>query len=615
MAGSTEIIRMASQDEDAEFTSSQLTFFDTVCEEHLSSAEKSHTSAQDESNDNATKRVCLSKTKDTTDTTIKPVKITLNQDQQFVFDEITQKDISLACLIGEAGCGKTQTARSLVEYYENLHEKEALQLQAELKNIHITKDRKDTIKLLLCQRPVSCISGTWSAATIIYAYGTTPHSGLGFKIGAEEFEGVRFLNNVGPGFFQKDAGTPDLNKYIFQTISRLTKAFNGGLTLPKIVMIDEVCAMTAEMIDLVVYLILKVARNMINKHALPLSFLPKILLIGDPLQLPAIIKDDSTLRPFYESNIIKHVFQSENVYYYKHNLRILHVNDKLSSLLTELRLGKQLSVTNMRYLYSFVRKLPSTSILQRFLVSGRRKQISDHNDVCMQTLRKRCLTKRFVVFTRSVTKPDTFKTLSQEEQYLLNSQCEQFMATYDESIRLCIGAKVWFIRKVNSFLPGQQYYVVGHTFLDEKDKDQKSALILRLVSNTTKEEEESMFDNDVNLPYKRGDIVCSMYTFEIGHAACKSTIFVECMPLEICFGTTTHKLQGVSIEDGIIVQADLDSLWMFSQLYVILSRMKNIDNLYLYGSLRSGLSRHDKGTIEIATRARTIMDKKQRFSA
>ena len=356
-------------------------------------------------------------------------------------------------------------------------------------------------------RKVAKLASTGMAATLIG--GQTLHSFFDFGIASSMEE---------------------LQKSKKLTIPRKVKRLLQAIDL---IVIDEISMVSAELLD------------MVRLRLLQSDFKGRVMVVGDFLQLPPIVKGElhfafeaeSWERFEFTKVVLDKIYRTDDADFIEllHHVRFGHVDECIHNALNE-----------------FIKPIPSDLREFTFLF-GKNASVAYHNRIQLDFIDEELVTKEAEVVIHD-------KSVQERE-------IERFFedARIDKELHLKLGAPVLFTRNSWNYFNGERGIVVkiddeavyvrksgGSVVKLEKQKQSKTKWVEKEIEGKLDMVEEELF---------------SVYQY----------------PIKLAFAITIHKSQGMSLEDLII---EPNEIFAPSQFYVALSRAKNPSRLTLIAPKR-----------------------------
>ena len=325
----------------------------------------------------------------------------------------------------------------------------------------------------------------------------------------------------------------DFNYHLRKVRSRKKVLQNWKST--NVLIIDEVSMMSARFFELLNYLGKKIRKNENPFGGIQLVF------SGDFYQLPPVSKDKRNIdncKFCFESSEWNTVFPKM----YQLTKIFRQNNPIFTKILNEIRIGR-IKRSTVRLLEE--RKIPyeKTSDIVPTILLPSRKTVDDIN-----THEHNKLSEVGSKIFRMETTMPTFYTENTSEQNVF-TEIELFKGSniYNEQLEIRIGDQVICTRNISeSIVNGSRGIVV----------DIEEFPIVEFMNGNRQE----------------------IKPFDIPHESIKGLVFRQ-IPLHYAWALTIHKCQGMTLDLCIM---DIGSnIFEYGQTYVALSRVKNLDGLYL----------------------------------
>ncbi len=353
-------------------------------------------------------------------------------------------------------------------------------------------------------KKVAKLASTGMAATLIG--GQTLHSFLDLGI-ASDIETL-----------QRD-GKFELKKKIQKLISSMS-----------LIVIDEISMVSDTLFD------------MIRLRLSQANFKGAILVVGDFLQLPPVVRG---------KNEVKFAFESKSWQEYQfEKIELTHIyrtDDKnFIELLNHIRFGV-IDETIHNHLNSYIKPIPHDLHDFTFLF-GKNSSSIRHNKKQLESINNELVIKEAEII---VHKKST-------KEYEIDRFLED--ARIERELNLKIDAPVLFTRNSWNYFNGERGVIINidNDFIYIEKNDKKIIKLETMVQHRTRWIEKIVDGKKELLE----EALFSVYQF----------------PIKLAFAITIHKSQGMSIEDLII---ETNEIFAPSQFYVALSRSSNPARLNL----------------------------------
>lgn len=292
-----------------------------------------------------------------------------------------------------------------------------------------------------------------------------------------------------------------------------------------VLIIDEVSMITPELFDKI-----EECFRIIRKNDEPFGGV-QIILSGDFLQLPCV-KNDSFV---FESNSWKHI--TNNIFL---DEIVRQKDTDFQIMLNEIRIGKISAKTKDMLLSRLVKFRNEFHNIKPTILFSTNKDVDSYNKKKIEELNS----------------SETFQYESQVK--MVKKILEDDVAKYkrgigiSDNLELCRGAQVMLIYNIditNGLVNGSRGVV--------KDFNEDSLPIVK-------------FKNGV-------EIEINFQDFEINENG-NNILTITQIPLKIAYALTIHKCQGAELD---LVVMNLGDVFEYGQAYVALSRIRDLNSLYL----------------------------------
>ncbi len=312
----------------------------------------------------------------------------------------------------------------------------------------------------------------------------------------------------------------------FEAKKKIKKLINAM----DVLVIDEISMVSAELFE------------MISLRLQQAEFHGVLLVVGDFLQLPPVVRGSSEVHFAFESKAwqkmafekieLTHIYRTDDVAFIEllNAVRFGHVDESVHNQLNE-----------------YIKPLPDDMSKFTFLF-GKNNSANYHNKMQLEHIESDLFVKE----------AEIIKHLKSTKE----SEIERFMsdARIEQNLELKIGAPVLFTRNSWNYFNGERGVVVNinEAYLYVQKSDGKVIKLESVAQSKTRWSEKSVGGKKEMIE----ENLFSVYQF----------------PIKLAFAITIHKSQGMSIEDLII---ETNEIFAPSQFYVALSRSSNPQNLNL----------------------------------
>lgn len=272
------------------------------------------------------------------------------------------------------------------------------------------------------------------------------------------------------------------------------------------------------------------------------GFLGAILVVGDFLQLPPVVRGNMAVKFAFESQAwskcqffkieLTHIYRTDDVEFIEllHNVRFGYVNESVHNRLNE-----------------FIKPLPENLSKFTFLF-GKNISANSHNKMQLEHIDSELFVKEAQIIKHLKLTKD-----NEIERFMNDSRIEK-------ELELKIGSPILFTRNSWNYFNGERAIIVNVdvTYVYVQKSDGKVIKLETVAQSKAVWKEKTLKGKKEMLE----ENIFTVYQF----------------PIKLAFAITIHKSQGMSIEDLII---ETNEIFSPSQFYVALSRSSNPKNLNL----------------------------------
>lgn len=341
-----------------------------------------------------------------------------------------------------------------------------------------------------------------------------------------------------------------------------------------ILVIDEISMMTPEFLEKLDEVGKKIRRN----EFLPFGGL-QLVFVGDFYQLPPIAKAD-------DGSPCETKFAFESVLWKKVNPKIYELttivrqkDPVFQEVLNEARKG-EVSKKSLRILSKRMDLDYSKEVIKPTMLFTRRAEVDDIN----YSYLKKLTTQRKSYKAKTIFLPTAQNQGLTEHDPIIQKAISKmdYDAPYAADLVVAVGAQVMLLTNLDpeaALVNGSRGVVVGYG-KPEEDKKEKNIdihdvdneLLVPIVK----------FRNGLELPISH-----SQWELQDFQGVYRSQI-----PLKLAYAITIHKAQGATLDCALV---DIGSnTFEFGQAYVALSRVKDLESLYIHDLSPTSFKAHSK---------------------
>lgn len=341
-----------------------------------------------------------------------------------------------------------------------------------------------------------------------------------------------------------------------------------------ILVIDEVSMMTPELFEKLDMIGRKIRRN----ESTPFGGL-QLVLVGDFYQLPPVVKQCETSFVFESPIWDKLQLQTHEL------TEIVRQKDPVfQEVLNEARRG-ELSKKSFKILAKRMGLDYTKEEIKPTMLFTRRAQVDDIN---MSYLRKLTTERRTFKATTLFCPTANTVGLTEKDPFVQKGiEKLDTDAPYSSELILAIDAQVMLLTNLDpehGLVNGSRGVVVGYGKTAEADlKAQMSTMkAVGDIFDPTLEVPIVKFRNGIVMPIAHA-------TWEVPEMP---SVLRRQIPLKLAYAVTIHKAQGATLDCALIDVGD--RTFEYGQAYVALSRVKNLESLYVHDLSQNAFRVHDK---------------------
>ena len=242
-------------------------------------------------------------------------------------------------------------------------------------------------------------------------------------------------------------------------------------------------------------------------------------------------------------------------------------------MLNRIRLGEQNS-EDIALLKTRIRKKSHSDLKDALFIACKKIAVNEHNERCLNDITG----KLYEIKAKHLTKlKQNFKPNIQKDGTISDTQ-------FLDTLKLKVGAKVMLIYNVDVsdlLCNGAMGTLIGV----EMSKDGSIDKLIVKFANPKAGKESRRKHPNYSKKYPDGTVITKMereYTLSKKvNTVIASTAKLIQYPLILAFAVTVHKVQGQTIERPLKCVIDVKSVFEGAQAYVMLSRIKELNQLYV----------------------------------
>ena len=346
-----------------------------------------------------------------------------------------------------------------------------------------------------------------------------------------------------------------------------------------ILVIDEVSMMTPELFEKLDM----IGRKIRGNESTPFGGL-QLVLVGDFYQLPPVVKQDGEEKKDTSFVFESHIWNTLRLETHELTEIVRQKDPVFQEVLNEARRG-ELSKKSFKILAKRMGLDYSKEEIKPTMLFTRRGQVDDIN---MSHLRK-LTTERRTFKATTVFSPNVITTGLTEKDPFVQKGITKLDndAAYSAELTLAIDAQVMLITNLNpelGLVNGSRGVVVGYEKVP--DADVKSQM-------STMKGVGDVFDPALEFPIVK---FCNGVKKQIIHTTWEvpdmPSVLRRQIPLKLAYAVTIHRAQGATLDCALI---DVGGrTFEYGQAYVALSRVKNLEGLYVHDLEQSAFKVHPK---------------------
>ena len=307
-----------------------------------------------------------------------------------------------------------------------------------------------------------------------------------------------------------------------------------------------------------------------------------VFLLGDPAQLKPVKGRFAFDKPICEDYHLAYGDGSDSLW---RSFQVVNLSENhrqgddktYADMLNRIRLGEQ-NADDMVLLKTRIRKKNHPDLNNALFIACKKVAVNEHNEKCLNGITGKLYEMKAKHLTRMKQK---FKPYIKKDGTISDTQ-------FLDILKLKIGAKVMLIYNVDVsdlLCNGAMGTLIGIELTQDGNVDK---LIVKFANPKAGKESRRKHPN-YSKKYPEGTVITKMereYTLSKNvNTVVASTAKLIQYPLILAFAVTVHKVQGQTIEKPLKCVIDLRSVFEGAQAYVMLSRIKELGQLYILEEL------------------------------